>query len=96
MKVFKRKAKVKFSKKIIYSTSCTYICIYMYIDIHMDIHTYTYTNLHIYIYNLVMFFESTQKLFHLKVQKFIKMSNLGRQMWFCLKKTYPLFTLRET
>ena len=43
-----------------------------------------------------MFFESTQKLFHLKVQKFIKMSNLGRQMWFCLKKTYPLFTLRET
>lgn len=54
----------------------------MYIDIRMDIHTYTYTNLHIYIYNLVMFFESTQKLFHLKVQKFIKMSNLGRQLWF--------------
>ena len=51
MKVFKRKAKVKFSKKIIYSTSCTYICIYMYIDVHMDIqtYTYTYTNLHIYI-----------------------------------------------
>ena len=57
---------------------------YIYMHIHVYRHMYGHTHIYklTYIYNLVMFFESTQKLFHLKVQKFIKMSNLGRQKWF--------------
>ena len=44
-----------------------------------------------------MFFESTQKFFHLKVWKFIKMSNLGRQMWFLWlsQENIPTFYLER-